>query len=132
MKKFLTFLLFSLLMCTPCMAGDGGDGGDEGDDGDGNAEVPMSQSGAGGHNRGQMELPEVYYNQTTGVMTVTFYADGTYQLTVTDTFGLTVYTAPLNTSGIPTAYVMNLAAPGMYLVTISSAYETFTGPLVLQ
>lgn len=103
--------------------------GDEGDEGN---EVPMSQPGTSGHNRGQMELPEVYYNQTTGVMTVTFFADGTYQLTVTDTFGLTVYTAPLNTSGIPTAYVMNLAAPGMYIVTISSAYETFTGPLALQ
>lgn len=128
MKQIFTFLLFSLLALAPCMAGDGGEAGDDGDD---NNEVPMSQSTTGnGHNRGL--TPEVYYSQTTGVMTVTFFASGSYHLTVTDASGMPAYTATLNTSGIPTAYVMNLADPGTYIVTISSAYETFTGPLVLD
>lgn len=124
MKRFFAYLLISVMACLPCMA----DGEDEE-----NNEVPMAQSTTGGgHNRSAAVTPTVFYNQSTGVLTVTFVADQTCTLQVTDSAAQMVCTAPVNADGLPNTYVLHLAAPDAYVITITSASEAFTGVLMLE
>ena len=108
MKKII-FLLVCAFISLLCFAG-----------GDGEVvEVPMTPNSL--PNRGQVSMPIVDYST----------ANNTFTLVIEDVLGVTWYSGPLNTSGIPTMYYMNLQPHYTYLINISSANDSFYGILEL-
>lgn len=118
MKKII-FLLVCAFISLLCFAG-----------GDGEVvEVPMTPNSL--PNRGQASVPIVDYSTANNTLTVEFESNDSYTLVIEDVLGVTWYSGPLNTSGIPTMYYMNLQPHYTYLINISSANDSFYGILEL-
>ena len=118
MKKII-FLLVCAFISLLCFAG-----------GDGEVvEVPMTPNSL--PNRGQASMPIVDYSTVNNILTVEFESNDSYTLVIEDVLGVTWYSGPLNTSGIPTMYYMNLQPHYTYLINISSANDSFYGILEL-
>ena len=118
MKKII-FLLVCAFISLLCFAG-----------GDGEVvEVPMTPNSL--PNRGQASMPIVDYSTANNTLTVEFESNDSYTLVIEDVLGVTWYSGPLNTSGIPTMYYMNLQPHYTYLINISSANDSFYGILEL-
>ena len=113
MKKIIFLLVFAFISLL-CFAG-----------GDGEVvEVPMTPNSL--PNRGQASMPIVDYS-----LTVEFESNDSYVLVIEDVQGVTWYSGPLNTSGIPTVYYVNLQPQNTYIIRISSANHYFYGILEL-
>lgn len=98
---------------------------------DGNTvNVPMSEPTMG-DNRGVIEAPVVSFSPADNSLTIEFESEDSYQLTIEDVYGITWYTSPVNTNGIPTIYYVNLPSDNTYTITISSTDVTFIGYLQL-
>lgn len=118
MKKIIFLLVFAFISLL-CFAG-----------GDGEVvEVPMTPNSL--PNRGQASMPIVDYSTVNNTLTVEFESNDSYVLVIEDVLGVTWYSGPLNTSGTPTVYYVNLQPSNTYIVTISSANDTYSGILVL-
>ena len=118
MKKII-FLLVCAFISLLCFAG-----------GDGEVvEVPMTPNSL--PNRGQASMPIVDYSTANNTLTVEFESNDSYTLVIEDVLGVTWYSGPLNTNGIPTMYYMNLQPHYTYLINISSANDSFYGILEL-
>lgn len=118
MKKII-FLLVCAFISLLCFAG-----------GDGEVvEVPMTPNSL--PNRGQVSMPIVDYSTANNTLTVEFESNDSFTLVIEDVLGVTWYSGPLNTSGIPTMYYMNLQPHYTYLINISSANDSFYGILEL-
>ena len=118
MKKII-FLLVCAFISLLCFAG-----------GDGEVvEVPMTPNSL--PNRGQASMPIVDYSTANNTLTVEFESNDSFTLVIEDVLGVTWYSGPLNTSGIPTMYYMNLQPHYTYLINISSANDSFYGILEL-
>ena len=83
------------------------------------------------HNRNGIVLPVVTYSSDTNTLTVAFESEESYLLEVEDAGGTTWYSSPLNTSGTPTVYYVNLQPQNTYVIRISSANHYFYGILEL-
>ena len=118
MKK-ISFLIVCAFISLLCFAGGGGEV----------VEVPMTPNSL--PNRGQTSMPIVDYSTVNNTLTVEFESNDSYTLVIEDVLGVTWYSGPLNTSGIPTVYYVNLQPSNTYTVTISSANDTYYGILVL-
>ena len=118
MKKII-FLLVCAFISLLCFAG-----------GDGEVvEVPMTPNSL--PNRGQASMPIVDYSTANNILTVEFESNDSFTLVIEDVLGVTWYSGPLNTSGLPTMYYMNLQPHYTYLINISSANDSFYGILEL-
>ena len=118
MKKIIFLLVFAFISLL-CFAG-----------GDGEVvEVPMTPNSL--PNRGQASMPIVDYSTVNNTLTVEFESNDSYTLVIEDVLGVSWYSGPLNTSGAPTVYYVNLQPSNTYTVTISSANDTYYGILVL-
>ena len=118
MKKIIFLLVFAFISLL-CFAG-----------GDGEVvEMPMTPNSL--PNRGQVSMPIVDYSTVNNTLTVEFESNDSYVLVIEDVLGVTWYSGPLNTSGTPTVYYVNLQPSNTYTVTISSANDTYYGILVL-
>lgn len=93
--------------------------------------VEMKGRKNNGHGRGESVLPVVVYSINENVFTIEFESEDSYVLEIEDTIGITWYSGPLNTNGIPTVYYVNLQPSNTYTVTISSANDTYYGILAL-
>ncbi len=82
-----------------------------------------------GHNRDGIALPVVTYSPNENTFTIEFESEDSYELKVKDVYGTTWYSGPLNTSGIPTVYYVNLQSHNTYLISISSSNDLFYGIL---
>ena len=118
MKKII-FLMMCAFISLLCFAGGGGEV----------VEVPMTPNSL--PNRGQTSMPIVDYSTANNTLTVEFESNDSYTLVIEDVLGVTWYSGPLNTSGIPTMYYMNLQPHYTYLINISSANDSFYGILEL-
>ena len=116
MKK-ISFLIVCAFVSFLCFAG-----------GDGEVvEVPMTPNSL--PNRGQASMPIVDYSTVNNTLTVEFESNDSYVLVIEDVQGVTWYSGPLNTSGTPTVYYVNLQPSNTYTVTISSANNMYSGIL---
>lgn len=116
MKKII-FLLVCAFISLLCFAG-----------GDGEVvEVPMTPNSL--PNRGQASMPIVDYSTVNNTLTVEFESNDSYVLVIEDSHGVTWYSGPLNTSGTPTVYYVNLQPSNTYIITISSLNDMFSGIL---
>ena len=93
--------------------------------------VVMVGDSGHGHNRNAIVLPAVTYSSDTNTLTVEFESEESYLLEVEDAGGTTWYSGPLNTSGTPTVYYVNLQPQNTYVIRISSANHYFYGILEL-
>lgn len=93
--------------------------------------IVMGQSVSGPNNRSELILPIVTYSSADNSLTIEFESEDSYQLTIEDVYGITWYTSPVNTNGIPTIYYVNLPSDNTYTITISSTDVTFIGYLQL-
>lgn len=84
-----------------------------------------------GHNRDGVVLPVVAYFPSDNSLSIEFESEDSYELIVKDIYGTTWYSGPVNTSGAPTDYYMNLQPNNTYIVSISSSNDLFYGVLVL-
>lgn len=118
MKK-ISFLIVCAFVSFLCFAG-----------GDGEVvEVPMTPNSL--PNRGQTSMPIVDYSTANNTLTVEFESNDSYTLVIEDVLGVTWYSGPLNISGIPTLYYLNLPPSNTYIIRISSLKEMFSGILDL-
>lgn len=117
MKK-IGFLIVCAFVSLLCFAGDGEV-----------VEVPMTPNSL--PNRGQASMPIVDYSTVNNTLTVEFESNDSYVLVIEDVQGVTWYSSPLNTSGIPTVYDVNLQPQNTYVIRISSANHSFYGILEL-
>lgn len=117
MNKVL-FLLVFFSICNYCFAGDGEV-----------VEVPMTADPM--PSRGNYSMPIVEFCAANSAMTIAFESANSYVLEVEDANGVTWYSGPLNTSGVPMVYYLNLQSPNTYYITISSANDSFYGILEL-
>jgi hypothetical protein len=117
MKK-IGFLIVCAFVSLLCFAGDGEV-----------VEVPMTPNSL--PNRGQASIPIVDYSTANNTLTVEFESNDSYVLVIEDVQGVTWYSSPLNTSGIPTVYDVNLQPQNTYVIRISSANHSFYGILEL-
>jgi len=118
MRKIF-FAIFMLLFSTVIMAQDG------------TTPVEIKGESVSGHNRSGIYLPVVMYSSNLNTLTVEFESEDSYVLEIEDTNGITWYTGPLNTTGIPAVYYVNLQSNNTYFITISSANYSFYGILEL-
>lgn len=118
MKKI--FFAFVLLLVPAILLAD-----------DSTQSVVMVSDNGHGHNRNGFVLPVVTYSSDSNTLTVEFESEDTFLLEVEDASGVTWYCGPLNTSGTPTVYYVNLQPQNTYIIRISSANNTFYGILVL-
>lgn len=98
---------------------------------DGTTPVVVTGESVPGHNRSGIDLPIVTYSSNSNTLTVEFESDESYVLEIKDANGVIWYSAPLNTSGIPTVYYVNLQSHNTYVITISSSDNLFFGILEL-
>lgn len=120
MKKIL-FVFVLLLVPTIVLADD--------------ATIPVvispGASNGGGHGRGDFDLPIVSFSVSSNSLTVEFESEDSYLLEIKDINGTTWYSGPLNTSGLPNMYYVNLQSHNTYLISISSPNDLFYGILEL-
>ena len=83
------------------------------------------------HNRNGIVLPVVTYSSDSNTLTVAFDSEESFVLEIEDVNGVTWYSGPLNTSGVPTDYYVNLQPNSTYIITISSPNDLFYGILEL-
>lgn len=118
MKKIL-FVFILLLLPTIVMADD--------------ATIPVvfspGASNHGGHGRGDFNLPIVSFSVFSNSLTVEYESEDSYLLEIKDINGTTWYSGPLNTSGLPAVYYVNLQLDNTYVITISSVIDSFYGIL---
>lgn len=81
------------------------------------------------HNRNGIVLPVVTYSSDSNTLTVEFESEDSFVLEIKDANGVIWYSGPLNTSGIPTVYYVNLQSHNTYLISISSSNDLFYGIL---
>lgn len=93
--------------------------------------VEMKGRKNNGHGRGDLVLPVVVYSINENVLTIEFESEDSYVLEIEDANGVIWYSAPLNTSGVPTVYYVNLQSQNSYIITITSANYYFYGHLEL-
>lgn len=93
--------------------------------------VVMVGDSGHGHNRNEVALPAVTYSSDANTLTVEFESEESCLLEVEDAGGITWYCGPLNTSGTPTVYYVNLQPQNTYIIRISSANHSFYGILEL-
>ena len=93
--------------------------------------VVMVGDSGHGHNRNAIVLPAVTYSPDSNTLTVALESEESYLREVEDAGGTTWYSGPLNTSGIPTSYYVNLQPQNTYIIRISSANHYFYGILEL-
>jgi len=98
---------------------------------DGTTAVEMKGATASSHNRGELLLPVVTYSSINGSFTIEFESEDSYVLEVEDINGINWYSGPVNTSGSPTVYYVNLQSNNTYYITISSDNDSFYGVLIL-
>ena len=82
-----------------------------------------------GHDRNDVVLPVVTYSFISNTLTVEFESEDSFVLEIKDANGVIWYSGPLNTSGIPTVYYVNLQSHNTYLISISSSNDLFYGIL---
>lgn len=117
MKKII-FLMVCAFVSLLCFAGDGEV-----------VEVPMTPNSL--PNRGEVSVPMVEYSTSSSSLTIELESSDSFTLVIEDANGITWYSGPLNTSGIPTVYYANLQTQNTYIIRISSANRSFYGVLVL-
>ena len=88
-------------------------------------------SNGGKHGRSAVYLPEVNYSMNSNSLSIEFESEDSYVLEVEDIDGSTWYLGPVNTSGLPTVYYVNLQLHNTYVITISSANDSYYGILEL-
>lgn len=93
--------------------------------------VVMVGDSGHGHNRNEVALPTVTYSSDTNTLTVEFESEESFVLEIEDVNGVTWYSGPLNTSGVPIDYYVNLQPNSTYIITISSPNDLFYGILEL-
>lgn len=120
MKK-IVFIFILLLVSTVSFA----------DNGNGTTPVEMNGESVSGHNRSDIILPVVTYSTNSNTLTVEFESEESFVLEIEDVNGVTWYSGPLNTSGVPTDYYVNLQPNSTYIITISSPNDLFYGILEL-
>ena len=118
MKKIIFLMVCAFVSLVSFAAGDGEV-----------VEVPMTPNSL--PNRGEVSVPMVEYSTSSSSLTIEFESSDSFTLVIEDANGITWYSGPLNTSGIPTVYNVNLQTQNTYSITISSATTTYSGVLVL-
>lgn len=118
MKKIIFLMMCAFISLLSFAAGDGEV-----------VEVPMTPNSL--PNRGQASMPIVDYSTANNTLTVEFESNDSYTLVIEDVLGVTWYSGPLNTSGTPTVYYVNLQPHNAYVIRISSASHSFYGILEL-
>ena len=118
MKKIIFLMMCAFISLLSFAAGDGEV-----------VEVPMTPNSL--PNRGQASIPIVDYSTANNTLTVEFESNDSYTLVIEDVLGVTWYSGPLNTSGTPTMYYVNLQPQNTYIIRISSANHSFYGILEL-
>jgi len=118
MKKFLFVFIF--LLSSSVVFADGGANS-----------IEVVHYPFPGHNRDGIVLPVVTYSPNDNSLSIEFESEDSYELKVKDVYGITWYSGPVDTSGIPTVYYVNLQSNNTYIVTISSSNDLFYGVLVL-
>ena len=98
---------------------------------DGTTPVVVTGESVPGHSRSGMDLPIVTYSSNLNTLTVEFESEESFVLEIEDANGVTWYSGPLNTSGVPTDYYVNLQPNSTYIITISSPNDLFYGILEL-
>ena len=93
--------------------------------------VEMKGRKNNGHGRGELVLPEVVYSINENTLSIEFESEESFVLEIEDVNGVTWYSGPLNTSGVPTDYYVNLQPNSTYIITISSPNDLFYGILEL-
>ena len=88
-------------------------------------------SNGGKHGRSTVYLPEVNYSMSRNSLSIEFESADSYVLEVEDINGINWYSGPVNTSGSPTVYYVNLQSNNTYYITISSDNDSFYGILML-
>ena len=118
MKKII--LLFFLMLTSSVVLAE-----------DDTTSVELNGESVHGHNRNEIVLPVVTYSSNLNTLTVEFESEESYVLEIEDANGVIWYSAPLNTSGAPTVYYVNLQSQNSYIITITSANYYFYGHLEL-
>lgn len=121
-RSILVFIL--ICVCSSMITADGQNQNSQ-------QSVEMKDRKNNGHGRSESVLPIVTYSLSSNALTVEFESEDSFILEVEDINGIMWYSEPLNTSGIPTVYTVNLQSINTYYITISSANNSFYGILVL-